>query len=157
VDFLQLIEQSGLGTWVRESPSVMAYPTFLFLHTLGLGLLVGTSAAMSLRVLGFGRQMSLAPLEKFMPVLWLGFLITAVSGVVIWTADASTFTFNPLFWIKLGAIALAMASVRLLRASVFGKSAVDPPTATARVLAVGLLALWTIAMTSGRLTAYIGR
>jgi hypothetical protein len=33
----------------------------------------------------------------------------------------------------------------------------DPPPASVRLLALGSLALWTIAITAGRLTAYIGK
>ena len=40
MDFLIRLEESGFGTWVRESPSLWAYPTVLFLHTLGLALLL---------------------------------------------------------------------------------------------------------------------
>jgi len=137
----------------------MAYPLFLFLHTVGLGFLVGTSAVMGLRVLGFGRQMSLAPMERFLPVLWFGFWTSAISGVVIWTADATSFTFNPLFWLKMTAIVLAMLSVRLLRGRVFGNSSktTDIPSGAARGLAVAMLVFWALAITAGRLTAYIGK
>ena len=136
----------------------MAYPMFLFLHTVGLGFLVGTSTAMGLRVLGFGRQMSMAPMERFLPVLWFGFWTSAISGVVIWSADASKFTFNPMFWLKMGAIVLAMLSVRLLRGRVFGKSSETPdiPSTAARGLALATLVFWALAITAGRLTAYLG-
>ena len=51
--FLTWLEQSGFSTWIRESPSVWAYPTVLFMHTLGLGFLVGGSMVLDLRALGF--------------------------------------------------------------------------------------------------------
>ena len=40
------IEQSALSVWVRESPSLLAFPFILFLHTLGLALLAGISVAL---------------------------------------------------------------------------------------------------------------
>ena len=65
MSFLLSLENSAFGTWVRESSSLWAYPAILFLHTLGLGFLVGLNAAIDLRILGVARKMPLAPLEKF--------------------------------------------------------------------------------------------
>ena len=45
------IEQSALSVWVRESPSLLAFPFILFLHTLGLALLAGISVALDLWLL----------------------------------------------------------------------------------------------------------
>ena len=36
------IEESGLSTWIRDSPSIFAYWFILSLHAIGMGLLVGT-------------------------------------------------------------------------------------------------------------------
>ena len=38
------LENSAIGVWTRESPSIWAYPTVLTLHTIGLGMLVGANA-----------------------------------------------------------------------------------------------------------------
>ena len=58
------VEQSALSTWIRESPSVSAFPSILTLHTLGMGFLAGTNAAMDLRILGFAPSLPLAPMER---------------------------------------------------------------------------------------------
>ena len=60
MELLASLENSGFGIWLRESPSIWAYPTVLTLHTLGLGVLVwsplnggwltGTQAAQGIRV-----------------------------------------------------------------------------------------------------------
>ena len=36
--FLIWLETSALSVWVRESPSVFAFPTILSFHTLGMGI-----------------------------------------------------------------------------------------------------------------------
>jgi hypothetical protein len=89
MNVLVAIEQSAFSTWVRESPSVWAYPTILFLHTVGLGLLVGASMVIDLRMLGFSPAMPLEPMKKFFPVMWLGLWVNALSGVVLVMIDAS--------------------------------------------------------------------
>src|SRR5215470_11566996 len=112
MDFLASLEQSGFSTWVRESPSVWAYPTVLFLHTFGLGLLVGTSMVIDLRVLGVSRFLPLEPFKKFFSLMWAGFWVNALSGVVLVMIDATRLLANPLFYVKLGFIALAVVSGR---------------------------------------------
>ena len=54
VEFLASLEQSTIGTIVRES--LWAYPTLLVLHALGLAFVVGVNAAIDLRVLGVARD-----------------------------------------------------------------------------------------------------
>jgi hypothetical protein len=156
MNVLVAIEQSAFSTWVRESPSVWAYPTILFLHTVGLGLLVGASMVIDLRMLGFSPAMPLEPMKKFFPVMWLGLWVNALSGVVLVMIDASKMLVNPLFYIKMGFIALALACGRLIGKRVFG----DPPNKlltppAARMLAGASLLFWAGAITAGRLTAYL--
>jgi hypothetical protein len=158
MDFLVWLEQTGLGSWVRESPSIWAYPTVLFLHTMGLSILVGVSAAVDLRILGFGARAPLAPMQKFFSLLWLGFWINAVSGAALLVADATTKLTNPVFFVKLVFIALAVINVRILKRQVFGDPLVDQRSVPMRskFLACTSLILWVAATTAGRLMAYIG-
>ena len=70
MSFLASIENSALAAWVRESSSLLAYPTILFMHTVGLGFLVGLNAAIDFRILGFARKLPLAPMESFYRIMW---------------------------------------------------------------------------------------
>lgn len=67
------IEQTGLSMWLRESPSLLAFPSVIVLHTVGLAFLVGTNVAVDLRILGFASRISLTPMERLFPVMWSGF------------------------------------------------------------------------------------
>ena len=64
MDFYLWLEELALSTWVREAPTVWGYPTVLTLHTFGMSVLVGTSAVLSLRILGVGGTIPLAPLAR---------------------------------------------------------------------------------------------
>src|SRR5207237_3004201 len=86
---LEAIEASGISTWVRESRSLLAYPMVLTLHTLGLGIIVGTSVVVDLRLLGFGAHIPLKPLKTLFPLMWVGFIVNALSGLLL-LARAST-------------------------------------------------------------------
>jgi len=158
MEFLQWLEQTSLSTWVRESPSVWAYPTVLLFHTVGLTLCVGIAAGIDLRILGWAPGVRLAPLERFFPILWTGFWINAATGVVLLMQDATTKLVNPAFYVKMLFIALAIVNVRMVRARVFGDPRIDqePLSTNAKALAVVSLLLWLGAVTAGRLLAYIG-
>ena len=157
MQFLLRVESSALGSWVRESSSLWAYPTILFAHTVGLGFLVGMNTAVDLRMLGFARRIPLAPMERFFPVMWLGFWMNALSGTTLFIAGATRHAANPFFYIKMTCIALGLVNIQLLRRQVF-RNPTRVETARVpmkdRILASTSLALWAGAITAGRLMAY---
>jgi len=160
MQFLASIENTRFSIWVRESSSLWAYPTILFMHTVGLGFLVGLNAAIDLRILGVARRMPLAPMEKFFRIMWTAFWVNAVSGTMLLVADATTKLTNIVFYIKLGFIALAVANMMLIRRRIFRDPALDVDTQPidrfGRALAATSLVFWGGAITAGRLMAYFG-
>ena len=157
MDFLARLEQTGFSTWVRESSSIFAFPSILLLHTIGMGIVVGINAGIDLRILGIAPALPLAPMEKFLPILWVGFWVNAVTGVVLVVVDATTKLSNPDFYVKMVFIALAIINLRMLRNRVFRDPLIDEPLSiNAKVLAVTSLIFWLGAITAGRLMAYVG-
>ena len=155
---LAQLEHSGVVTWVHESTSLFAYPSILLLHTIGMALVVGVAAAIDLRILGFAPAIPLAPLERFLPVLWMGFWINAITGAVLFAVDATAKAASPDFLIKMAFIALGLINLRLIRTRVFRDPDLDtrPLTTQAKVLAGASLFFWLGAIVSGRLLAYVG-
>jgi hypothetical protein len=155
---LASLENSGFGAWVRESSSLWAYPTILFMHTVGLGFLVGLNVAIDLRILGVARTLPLAPFERFYRVMWIAFWINTLSGTALLIADATTKLTNRVFYIKMTCILFAVISMVLIRRRVFRDPEIDRGglAASARALAVASLVLWAAAITAGRLMAYFG-
>lgn len=158
MEFLRWLEQTSLSTWVREAPTVWAYPSVLLFHTIGMSLCVGVAAGIDLRILGFAPDVRLSPLERFFPVLWTGFWINALTGVLLLVQDATTKLTNPAFYVKMLFIAFAIVNLRMIRARIFGNPGIDdePLSRHAKVLAATSLFLWLGAITAGRLLAYIG-
>jgi uncharacterized oligopeptide transporter (OPT) family protein len=158
MDFLVRLEQSGFSTWIRESSSIFAFPTILLLHTIGMGVVVGISAGIDLRILGIAPALPLAPMERFFPVLWAGFWVNAITGTLLVVIDATTKLTNPDFYVKLVFIALALVNLRLLRTRVFRDPEIDkaPLSTNVKIMAVTSLVFWLGAITAGRLMAYVG-
>jgi hypothetical protein len=157
VEFFAWLEQTGIATWVREAPSLWAYPTILTLHTAGLAFLVGLSAAIDLRILGFAQRVPLAPMEKFYPIMWTAFWVNAISGFLLFIADASFKMTQTVFFIKMIFVGLAVAIMYLMRSRVFRDPALDkkPLPQNSKMLAATSLFFWTAAIIAGRLMAYI--
>jgi hypothetical protein len=158
MDVLVQLEESGLGTWVRESNSLLAYPSILFLHTLGMALLAGVSGLIDLRILGVGSEIPLDAIQKYVPYMWAGFWVNAVTGIALFIADATTKAISPVFYTKLGFIVIAMVITSLIKRRIF----VDPLASkrpvpmNTRLLALVSIFCWLGAITAGRLLAYVG-
>jgi len=151
---LAWMEGSALAVWTRESPSLLAYPTILTLHSIGLGIVVGAGAVIDLRLLGYARRIPLAALTALFPMIWVAFAVNALSGVILFIADATIKSAQPVFWIKLTCIAAALAvTVRIRRTLQLAGTTSDVPPG--RGLAVLSLLFWAAAITAGRLMAYL--
>ena len=156
--FLMWLQHTGFATWVRESTSLLSFPGILLLHTIGMALVVGIAAAIDLRILGFAPALPLAPMERFLPVLWAGFWVNAITGAVLFAVDATAKATSPDFWIKMVFIALAVINLRLMQKRVLRDPNLDtgPLSIQAKVLAGTSLFLWMGAIATGRLLAYVG-
>ena len=158
MDLFMWLEGSGLSTWLRESQSLMAFPLVLALHTVGLGLVVGCTSVVSLRILGGASRIPLKPLEKFFSIMWIGFAVNAVSGVMLFAKEATSVGISVVFWVKMTLIALAMWAVARIKTQVFDDPLIDthPIPGNVRTLALVSILLWAAAITAGRLLAYVG-
>ena len=151
------LETSALATWTRESTSLWAYPTVLTLHTLGLGIVVGASAVVDLRLLGFAPRIPLPSLTPLFRLLWWAFALNATTGVLLFMTEASHRATQRVFQIKLGLIAIGVITAWQIQKAV--RRAPDDPdiaaTPSERGLAVASLLVWTAAIVAGRLMAYL--
>src|SRR5262245_29173726 len=158
MDFLLKIQESGFCQWVRQSDSLFAFAGVLLLPTIGMGFVVGVIACIDVRILGFAPAIRLAPMEKFFPVLWLGFWVNAITGTILLAVDVTRLVVNPDFYAKLAFIALAIINLRMIKTHVFRDPLIDkaPVSNKAKMLAVTSLVFWLGAITAGRLLAYLG-
>ena len=155
-EFLDTLENLGLSTWVRESPSKLAYPTVLWLHVMGMGVVAGISAMISLRLLGVSRKTPVQPLERLYPLMWCGFWVNAVTGTALLLASASKRLVDPTFYVKMIFIFAGVAVLQLTRNKVFRSLGPnDALPESAKALAWAGLICWLGAVTAGRLLAYL--
>lgn len=151
------LEQSVLGAAIRQS--VWAYPAANVGHILALTLLAAAVAVMDLRLLGaFPAAPPMAVVRPARIVAVLGLLLMALTGFVLFAAEASHVAMNSVFQIKAGLIALGLLNAVLLAgpalAKMNGAGAHPAIPARARWAAVLSLTIWLAVAACGRLIAY---
>ena len=155
MSFFESLQNSAFTDWLLGSESIWAYPTVLTLHTAGLAVLVGASTILQLRLLGVGTSVPLGRLRLLYNLIWPAFVVNLASGVALFVTQAADRVLQPLFYIKLGTIAVALWLGHDAKRSTFDRppGGTDLSTAVRQKAAV-VLGLWTAAIVSGRLMAY---
>jgi hypothetical protein len=124
-----------------------------------MGFAAGLSAMVDLRILGIGLGIPLAELRRFLPVLWAGFWLNAASGVLLLIGYPTKALTNPVFYLKLTLIGVAMVLLtRIARTALGGtaapREANEEGDRRLRRMAFASLVCWAGAITAGRLLAY---
>ena len=171
--FFLWLEATPLSVWVRESTSVMAFPAILSAHAIGMGLAAGINSAMALRLLGVASAVPIGELKRFVPLMWFGFWLNAASGMLLLIGYPTKALTNPVFYLKISLIALALWTYRMTSRRLFASdrgpddstavgagalvAVVSQQTVKLKTLAVVTLVSWAGAITAGRLLAYTYR
>jgi hypothetical protein len=145
--FFIWLESTSFSVWMRESPSLFAFPLILAAHTIGLGLLAGVDVAHDLRILGAAPKIPVAEFDRYLPVMWLGLGLNAASGIALLVGYPTKALTNPVFYLKLGLIAVALVLANMIRRR-------QQQSSGPRILAVFSLLCWAGAIVAGRLLAY---
>src|ERR1051325_8947761 len=133
------LQNSAFSAWVVGSDSIWAYPMILTMHTVGLGIVVGSAAVLDLRLLGLGPGIPIQEMRRVFPLFWLGFFINLISGVMLFISEAADKAAQPVFLIKLLLVAAGVVVTSRLRNVAFEA---DVPPARARTLAKLSLFVW---------------
>jgi hypothetical protein len=149
LSLLGQIEASGLSTWIRESAAIYAFPGILVVHTVGMALAAGSAVAIGLRLLGVARQIPLGSLRELIRVAWVGLGLNVFSGLLLVLAYPTKALTNPIFYLKLLAIAATVWVVRRLDRQI--------PAEPRKLLPVTLLVLTAAMIVTGRLLPYTYR
>ena len=150
------LESTPLAVWVHESPSVWAQPTVLTLHTMGMGVLVGASWVLDLRLLGISRNIPLSAFRWVFSAVTISLIVNLVTGVLLFVARATTWGTAIPFLIKMLLVVAAAATLMPLRSYVLrGDADQHEVSGRARLLAIASIVTWSGAITVGRLLAYL--
>lgn len=127
-------------------------PTVLTLHTMGMGILVGASWMLDLRLLGVGRNVPLSSYRWVFPVLWVGLAVNIVTGILLFIKDPTTWGTAIPFFVKMLLVIASVLTLLPARSLVLRG---DVGQSNVRLLAIISILAWTGAVTAGRLLAYL--
>jgi len=107
------IENSFVGEAVRES--LILFPLFESVHVVALTFVVGSIAAIDLRLLNIsGRQYAVTKMSsELLPWTWGAFALAAVTGAALFASSATSYAANPSFLIKMGLLVAAALNMMI--------------------------------------------
>lgn len=156
--FLTWLEETAPATAVRETP--WAYPITESAHLIGLALMVGAIAVFDLRLLGLSRRLPVSALAgQALPWSRAGFGLVALTGLLLFAANATQVAHNTAFQVKVLLIAAAGLNILLFHTGPFRDvrdwDDAERTPRRARAAAVVSLVTWPVVIICGRLIAYV--
>jgi hypothetical protein len=163
MSLLQWLQDSAFGQFIESSS--WANLALLCCHALGMSVLVGVVWMLDLRVLGFPNRLPLSTFRPLLRLAWVGFLVNAASGLLMFSGASTRFIVNADFQLKMLLIVLGGLSVLALRRALGqawptagSPQALAPGqvrfSATARLIAVASILCWLGVILLGRQIAY---
>lgn len=156
-----ILESLNLGTLVNAADWV--WPVCEIFHFIGMALLIGTVGLLDARILGLGRGIPIAALERLVPWGIAGFVINAVTGFIFVAGNPVggpiVYLDNAAFQIKMVLILIAGLNLLLwyrtgLAAKADDTAADGDVVPAAKVVAVVSLVMWFGVIVFGRLIMY---
>ncbi|MFL2546823.1 MAG: hypothetical protein ACJ0SL_05610 [Candidatus Rariloculaceae bacterium] len=151
------LEATAIAEWVRTS--FIGYPLVLTLHSVGMAIMVGLIFVVNLRLLEMFRRIPLQSLEIMLSIAWIGFFVNLVSGLIVFTSQASFYVTSSPFILKIIMVVIGALTARYMM-PILGSDSTGWSDGTVvvnkiRMLALGSLIVWSVAITTGRFTAYL--
>jgi hypothetical protein len=124
-------------------------------HFLGLILIIGTVGLLDIRIMGFVKQLPIAPLHRLIPWGLAGLGINVATGLMAFAARPDNYVFSLGLWLKiLALLLLGLNAAAFYLTNIFeGVESVgageDAPI-SAKLVAASSLFLWFVVITMGR-------
>ena len=157
--FCQWFEHTAVGTSIRES--LWMFPVIETVHIFGIILLVGATSILDLRLMGLTfRDESVSKLAgRFIPWALAGFIIQVVTGLLLFSSEATKMYSNLGFDVKMALIVVAGINALVFHAVAYqsvGKWDNDPVgPRSARTAGLISILLWFGIVAAGRWIAYV--
>jgi hypothetical protein len=152
--FIQSIEQSAFGEWMRSS--VLAMPWVNAVHVVCITLVFGSILVVDLRLLGLrdANRAVTRVSHEMLRITWGAFAGAVVTGALYFAANATTYWFNTAFRFKMLAILLAGVNMAVFQFGAYrGVAAWDrnlPTPRAARFAGALSILIWTCVIVLGR-------
>ena len=145
------MEESSIGMMI--SSSMWGYPIALSIHALGMGVLVGISVMLALRVLGFADAVPKSAVMPYWRLAQAGFVVNLLSGSALFMGSATSLGENWALYAKFSFLMLSLIlTYRMVKVSYQNA---HKTTSRDRLLAITAICSWVLTILFGRLIGYI--
>jgi hypothetical protein len=129
-----------------------AYPALEVVHIIGIALLLGNLVLLELRVWGRARELPVRELARLsLSLVVIGFGLAALTGLLMFAAQAGELLANRAFVIKMGLMMLAGCNAAWFH----GRDSLGKLDGLARLQTLTSTLLWIAVMFCGRWIAYV--
>ena len=156
--FFEWLQDGSVATAIREGETL--FPWIECVHVLAITFVVGSIAAVDLRLLGLasrGRPFSQVNGE-IVPLTWIAFVIAAVTGGLLFSSKAVQYAANLSFQLKMALLLLAGINMAVFQLVTFREidawDAALPPPVRARLAGALSLLLWIAIVACGRVIGF---
>ncbi len=154
--FLAYLEASAFSQWVLIS--MLGFPTLIALHSVGMGVAVGLSLMVALRLNQLLVDFDAQLLPKFLSVAVWGFVLNLVTGITLFVSRGQDYITSVVFLLKIVLVAVGTLILFWLKRRLGGTSLTTDVLVAdglARRLSLVCAAAWVGAVVTGRLIAYL--
>lgn len=146
------------SVWIQSTSWVV--PWVQIVHIVAIALLLSSVFMIDMRILNLtarGQSMA-ATARRFIPWVWIAFVILLLSGAVLVIGEPVRSLLNVFFWSKMALLAVALLSTIIFQVTLNSHPAIWEATharrSFVRVLAVSALLVWLAIVFAGRYIAY---
>jgi hypothetical protein len=156
---LKVVESSTVGLALKES--TWLFPTIETLHVMALAMTFGSIAMVDLRLFGLAwRDRGIKELSaEILPWTWISFVVTAITGALLFSSAAVKFSAMLQFQGKMALIVLAGLNMLYFQFVTFRRvdrwNTVIPPPPSVRVAGLLSLSFWLAVITLGRWIGFV--
>ena len=124
-------------------------------HFLGLILIIGTVGLLDIRIMGFLKQLPVAPLHRLIPWGLAGLGVNVATGLMAFAARPENYVFSLGLWLKiLALLLLGLNAAAFYLTNIFegveNVKAGEDAAISAKLVAATSLILWFVVITMGR-------
>lgn len=165
------MDLTGIAEWIAALPLSTAirtglswrwlFPTIESVHVVALATVYGSIVFLDLRLLGFAQAGTKASkyAAELLPLTWTAFVLAAISGTLLFMANAPDYVVSLQFGLKMVCILFAGLNMAVFQWGA-GRRIADwdtqlPPPAPARIAGGLSILFWTGAVFFGRWVGFI--
>ena len=158
VTIAEFIIDSRLTAWIQATYWI--WPVLEITHFVGLSLLLGGLIIIDLRLAGHFKAMPLLATHQLLPLVFIGFGLNLLTGILFFYGDPMRYSINIGFQIKMVLVLLAGLNALFyylkLHPVISSWNPANPSPALAKFVAYSSLVIWSGVLLSGRLIPYVG-